>query len=185
MATNSSILAWRIPWTEEPGGLQSIGSQRVRHNWSNLAGTQTTWDLVAFCFGLQYFVEIITWRDQDHLCCVKYNEGRKNFNQHVSVNTPSKTNNRQIGSPWWSSGWGSTCHCRGHGFNPWSRKIPHAERQLSPCVPTTEPVSGAHAPQEKPLQWEAWASPLESSPCSPQLEKVHEHQRWLSTAKNK
>ena len=31
MATHSSILAWRIPWTEEPGGLQSIGSQRVGH----------------------------------------------------------------------------------------------------------------------------------------------------------
>ena len=33
MATHSSILAWRIPWTEEPGGLQSMGSQRVRHDW--------------------------------------------------------------------------------------------------------------------------------------------------------
>ena len=32
MATHSSILAWRIPWTEEPGRLQSMGSQRVRHN---------------------------------------------------------------------------------------------------------------------------------------------------------
>ena len=31
-ATHSSILAWRIPWTEEPGGLQSMGSQRVGHN---------------------------------------------------------------------------------------------------------------------------------------------------------
>ena len=31
MATRSSILAWRIPWTEEPGLLQSMGSQRVRH----------------------------------------------------------------------------------------------------------------------------------------------------------
>ena len=31
MATHSSILAWRIPWTEEPGGLQSMGSQRVGH----------------------------------------------------------------------------------------------------------------------------------------------------------
>ena len=30
MATHSSILAWRIPWTEEPGGIQSLGSQRVR-----------------------------------------------------------------------------------------------------------------------------------------------------------
>ena len=34
MATNSSILAWRIPWTEEPGGLQSMGSQRVGHDWA-------------------------------------------------------------------------------------------------------------------------------------------------------
>ena len=34
MATHSSILAWRIPWTEEPGGLQSTGSQRVGHNWA-------------------------------------------------------------------------------------------------------------------------------------------------------
>ena len=32
MATQSSILAWRIPWTEEPSGLQSMGSQRVGHN---------------------------------------------------------------------------------------------------------------------------------------------------------
>ena len=32
MATHSSILAWEIPWTEEPGGLQSSGSQRVGHN---------------------------------------------------------------------------------------------------------------------------------------------------------
>ena len=32
MATRPSILAWRIPWTEEPGGLRSIGSQRVRHD---------------------------------------------------------------------------------------------------------------------------------------------------------
>ena len=31
IATHSSILAWRIPWTGEPGGLQSMGSQRVRH----------------------------------------------------------------------------------------------------------------------------------------------------------
>ena len=32
VATHSSILAWRIPWTEEPGGLQSMGSQRVGHD---------------------------------------------------------------------------------------------------------------------------------------------------------
>ena len=32
MATHSSSLAWKIPWTEEPGGLQSLGSQRATHN---------------------------------------------------------------------------------------------------------------------------------------------------------
>ena len=32
MATHSTILAWKIPWTEEPGGLQSSGSKRVRHD---------------------------------------------------------------------------------------------------------------------------------------------------------
>ena len=37
MATHSSILAWEIPWTEEPGGLQSLGSHRVGHDYSDLA----------------------------------------------------------------------------------------------------------------------------------------------------
>ena len=32
MATHSSVVAWRLPWTEEPGGLQSMGSQRVGHD---------------------------------------------------------------------------------------------------------------------------------------------------------
>ena len=37
MATHSSTLAWRIPWTEEPGGLLSMGSHRVRHDWSDFS----------------------------------------------------------------------------------------------------------------------------------------------------
>ena len=56
MATHSSILAWRIPWTEEPGGLQSMGSQRVRTIWATNIHThilrfsevkQFTWDHTA------------------------------------------------------------------------------------------------------------------------------------------
>ena len=43
MATHSSTLAWKIPWTEEPGRLQSIGSQRVRHDWA------TSLELVFHC----------------------------------------------------------------------------------------------------------------------------------------
>ena len=41
MATHSSIFAWRIPWTEEPGGLQTVRVQRVEHN---LASKQWRWD---------------------------------------------------------------------------------------------------------------------------------------------
>ena len=41
MSTHSSILAWRISWTEDPGGLQSVVSQRDGHNWSNWARTHT------------------------------------------------------------------------------------------------------------------------------------------------
>ena len=37
MAAHSSVLAWRIPGTAEPGGLPSMGSHRVEHDWSNLA----------------------------------------------------------------------------------------------------------------------------------------------------
>ena len=37
MATHSSVLAWRIPGTGEPGGLMSMGLRRVRHNWGDLA----------------------------------------------------------------------------------------------------------------------------------------------------
>ena len=37
MATHPSILTWRIPWTEEPGRLLSVGLQRVGHNWNDVA----------------------------------------------------------------------------------------------------------------------------------------------------
>ena len=43
MASHSSILAWRIPWTEEPGGLQSRGSQRVRYDWATEHSTKLDW----------------------------------------------------------------------------------------------------------------------------------------------
>ena len=42
MSTHSSILTWRIPWTEGPGGLQSVVSHRVGHNWSDLASTHAS-----------------------------------------------------------------------------------------------------------------------------------------------
>ena len=52
MATHSSILAWRIPGTEEPGGLPSMGSHRVEHDWSDLAAAAAAWQI--------YFTDFIT-----------------------------------------------------------------------------------------------------------------------------
>ena len=43
MATHSSVLAWRIPGTREPGGLPSMGSHRVGHKWSDLAAAAAAW----------------------------------------------------------------------------------------------------------------------------------------------
>ena len=50
MATHSSVLAWRIPGTVESGGLPSVGSHRVGHDWSNLAAAaaEICWNLVHF-----------------------------------------------------------------------------------------------------------------------------------------
>ena len=48
MATHSSILAWRIPGTAEPGGLPSTGSHRVGHDWSDLAAAAVLYDLFLF-----------------------------------------------------------------------------------------------------------------------------------------
>ena len=47
MATHSSTLAWRIPWTQEPGGLPSTGSHRVGHDWSDLAAV-VVWQIHSY-----------------------------------------------------------------------------------------------------------------------------------------
>ena len=93
------------------------------------------------------------------------------------------------GLPWWHSGWESTCQGRGHRFNSWPGKIPHATEQLSPCTITAEPKccsyrslhSRARAPhQEQPPQWED--SSLKS-PYSSQLEGACAQQQGPSTTK--
>ena len=57
MATHSSVLAWRIPGMVEPGGLLSMGSHRVWHDWSNLAETASSLNVMVF-FKFIYF----NWR---------------------------------------------------------------------------------------------------------------------------
>ena len=59
MATHSSVLAWRIPGTGEPGGLPSMGSHRVGHDWSDLAAA-------AMCLCILCCTERKHWRRQWH-----------------------------------------------------------------------------------------------------------------------
>ena len=49
MAPHSSTLAWKVPWTEEPGGLPSVGSHRVGHDWSDLAAAAGIVSYILFC----------------------------------------------------------------------------------------------------------------------------------------
>ena len=62
MAIHSSVLAWRIPGTAEPGGLPSMGSYRVGHDWSDLAAAAT---------GLYWFI-FFNWSIADLQCCVSF-----------------------------------------------------------------------------------------------------------------
>ena len=57
MAPHSSTLAWKIPWTEEPGGLQSMGSHRVGHDWSDLAAAAVSpiYRFISFLFNQRLF----------------------------------------------------------------------------------------------------------------------------------
>ena len=61
MATHSSILAWRIQRTEEPGGLPSMGPQRVRHDW-------------ACVYSVRFSPDVIQFPDAKTPCCIKTEE---------------------------------------------------------------------------------------------------------------
>ena len=58
MATHTSILAWRIPWTEEPGGLQSMGSQRVRYDWATNIFTWWSFTETQFTYQIVHSLKI-------------------------------------------------------------------------------------------------------------------------------
>ena len=63
----------------------------------------------------------------------------RNWAKHEKWNSYFKKSD-QGGLPWWRSGWESVCQCRGHGFEPWSGKIPHAAEQLGLWATTAEPA---------------------------------------------
>ena len=63
MATHSSVLAWRIPWTEEPGRLQSVESQRVGQDWSDWARMHKQYKIIFF---------LKKSKTQESICATQY-----------------------------------------------------------------------------------------------------------------
>ena len=74
MATHSSVLAWRIPGTGEPGGLPSMGSHRVGHDWSDLAAAAD----IFFCYAYLLMVYQYHW-DFDFICFIKFEKKYWNY----------------------------------------------------------------------------------------------------------
>ena len=72
MATHSSILAWRIPWTEEPGGLQAIGLQRVGHNWATNITFTIVYKIQLFCCFVLSLMDPAPWLTLSAVCFWNY-----------------------------------------------------------------------------------------------------------------
>ena len=102
-----------------------------------------------------------------------------NISRVMDILRQNKNETLEVGLLRQSSSWELACQCRGQGFNPWSRRISHAAKQLGPHAVTTEPT------HLEPLLWhkrghhsEKHVHHEKSSPHSPQLEKLKQVQQW-------
>ena len=100
----------------------------------------------------------------------------------VTLNAYSQQKIKGRGLLWWRSGWESTCQCRGHGFEPWSGKIPHATEQLGPWATATEPVrlepvlcNKRGRDSERPTHCDEEWPPLATTRESPRTETKTQH----------
>ena len=84
MAAHSSIHAWRIPWTEYPGKLQSLGSQRVEHDWSDLAHMHAHM-LVRFYSKSIRLGFSSTWTENFPDVQVEFRKGRRTRDQIANI----------------------------------------------------------------------------------------------------
>ena len=131
-AAHSSVLAWRIPGMEESGGLLSVGSHRVGHDWSDLAAAAACWRIEqtghfssSFCILIKYFFPFFphfslfnTGWESCTSCC---------FSMLLIEKIFEKLQLATWDFPDGASGKEPTCQCRRHKklrFNPWVRRIP-------------------------------------------------------------
>ena len=122
-ATHSSILAWRIPWTEEPDGLQSMRSQRVRHDWSDLAC------IIHLVHSEGAFKKNILWLSRV-LTTVQRKKKKTGkicrYHRHSFLWNFLRGNNRLKSSP--QTGWNSSNHSK--DFWPSESAKPHKMQAL-------------------------------------------------------
>ena len=118
MATHSSILAWKIPWMEEPGRLQSMGSHRVGHDWA-------TFFLFSLFFQLTVKILVVGFNNNNNILtpCVKPRRTRLE-QHHISPTTRNMT--ALIGRHWlvWSQETKKQDHAtfiQGHSRRSWRR----------------------------------------------------------------
>ena len=149
IATHSSILAWRIPWTEKPGGLQSMGSQRVVHDWATSfsfpfmgpdAMILVFWTLSfkpGFSLLSLTFVKMLfrsfSFSGTRVLSSVYLTllifPGQSWFHLVSHPTWYFACCTLYMGLPWWLSDKESICNagdflqCSRHGFNPWAGNI--------------------------------------------------------------
>ena len=125
MATHSTFLAWRIPWTEEPCGLQSTRSQRVGHDWETftfsvlLAGRPHN---KTFLKNQCHNIDFCAYRTV-RPCSVTYLQSFHSLHW-IQIYTQDFCDLRVLpGFPWWLR-WESIClQCWRPGFDPWVGKI--------------------------------------------------------------
>ena len=102
------------------------------------------------------------------------------------VRTHTEVKKGPKGLPWWHSGWEFACQCGGHGFEPWSGKIPHAAEQLGPWATATEPVRlelvlrnkrgrDSERPAHRDEEWPPLAATRESPRTETQLAQKTQH----------
>ena len=141
-----------------------------------------------FGVGVIFLGQSITSERILSVSCLEYN-----YVCHYSGIRKGELKCRLLRLPWWLSEEESAFQCRGHRFNPWSNKIPHALEQVSPWATTTEPtvlqlpkpVCLEPCSTRETAAMRSLCTTMKSTPSSLQLGKTWISQQRPSVAKNK
>ena len=129
-------LHWKRSWCWERLKAGGEGDDR---GWGGWMASPTRWTWVRTSFGSWWW----TWKPGVLQSMgsqrVGYDWATELTDTSMLLYIMTLQKNIEFQLCWWSSGWESALQCKGHCLGPWSRKIPHAAGQLSPCTTTTEP----------------------------------------------